>query len=399
MDDPYGRFPWDPWLLDYLFAKLRYRAFHLFTILKRKTRVVSTPIKEGRWFKRNPIKTIFFTLLILMTIVLILAEIILRLNGEKPGLDRLGPAEQQIQTVGELKLIDSFYTDDEGVFKANKNYDWSNGIYGDGVYINSDGFRSIDFKKDNPGRNKILFLGDSFTWGASAKPISNCFVDLVAREGYTVYNTGIGGTGPSQYAFLARKYIPLLKPDYVIVMFYLGNDLYSPLDPLIPNQNLYYITDKLWLYAFDENGQQLTLEESFQKYFIQYYSPQTLKNKIKLFFTNSIVAKKFWLLIKSIKDGYKNKHEMENRVLKLLNQIKRTSEDNYAKFFLFLIPADPDMSDTKTNISAMQRLFKEFNPKTQKSISRLDYTNLPDGHLNNNGHYKMAKFILENLKK
>jgi len=361
---------------------------------------MSTLKKESRWFERNPKKTIFFTLLILTTIVFILAEITLRLIGENPGLYRPGPPGPQIQSVGELKLIDSFYTDGEGVFKANKNYDWSNGKYGDGVYyINSDGFRSIEFKKDDPGGNKILFLGDSFAWGASAKPISNSFVDLVGREGYTVYNTGIPGTGPSQYAFLARKYIPLFKPDYVIVMFCLANDLYSPLDPLIPNQNLYYITDKLWLYAFDENGHHLTLEESFQKYYIQYYSPQTLKNKIKLFFMNSIVAKKFWLLIKSIKDDHKNEHEMENRVLKLLNQIKQTSEENHAKFFLFLIPTHPDMSDTKTNISAMQRLFKDFNPKTPKSISRLDYTDLPDGHLNNNGHYKMAKFILENLKK
>jgi hypothetical protein len=356
-----------------------------------------TPKKEGRWFERNPKKTIFFTLLVLTTIVLISAEIILRLIGEKPGLYRPGPTGQPIQSVGELKLIDSFYTDDEGVFKANKNYDWSNGKYGDGVYINADGFRSIEFKKDNPGGNKILFLGDSFAWGASAKPISNCFVDLVGREGYTVYNTGIPGTGPSQYAFLARKYIPLLKPDYVILIFCLSNDLYSPLDPLIPYQNLYYVTDKLWLYAFDENEHHLSLEESFQKYYIENYSSQTSKNKIKIFLMNSIVAKKFWLLTKSYKDRHKNK-EMENRVLKLLHQIKQTSEENHAKFFLFLIPTHPDMNDTKTNISAMLRLFKYFTPKTPKSVSQLDYAILPDGHFNNNGHDKMAKFIIENLK-
>jgi hypothetical protein len=62
---------------------------------------------------------------------------------------------------------------------------------------------------------KNFFLGDSFTWGASAEPISKCFVDLVGNAGYLIFNTGIPGTKPNQYTYIAEKYIPILKPDFV----------------------------------------------------------------------------------------------------------------------------------------------------------------------------------------
>lgn len=91
--------------------------------------------------------------------------------------------------------------------------------------INSDGFRSITFKNYNTAKTKVLLLGDSFTWGNAASNLTSSFADLLAAKGYVVFNTGISGADPAQYQAIARQYIPLLKPDIIIVNFFMGNDI------------------------------------------------------------------------------------------------------------------------------------------------------------------------------
>jgi len=93
--------------------------------------------------------------------------------------------------------------------------------------FNQEGFRSIAFKKYNSRRKKVLLIGDSFVYGMDAEPRYNCFADILLARGYIVYSAGIPGTDPAQYAAIAQKYIPLLRPDLVIVCFYEGND-YMP---------------------------------------------------------------------------------------------------------------------------------------------------------------------------
>lgn len=89
---------------------------------------------------------------------------------------------------------------------------------------NQAGFRSIAFAPCQTKRKKVLLIGDSFTYGMAARPFYNCFADILLARGYLLYNTGIPGTDPAQYAAIAQKYIPLLKPDLVILCFYEGND-------------------------------------------------------------------------------------------------------------------------------------------------------------------------------
>lgn len=91
--------------------------------------------------------------------------------------------------------------------------------------INKDGFRSIAFKHYSNSKPKILLLGDSFTWGHSTTVKSNCFSDILLANGFVVYNTGISATDVAQYHAIAEKYIPVIKPDIIIVNFFLGNDI------------------------------------------------------------------------------------------------------------------------------------------------------------------------------
>lgn len=90
---------------------------------------------------------------------------------------------------------------------------------------NAEGFRSIPFSSDHSGTPRVLIIGDSFVYGMSARPYYKSFTDILLARGYLVYSAGIPGTDPAQYAAIARKYVPMLRPDMVVVCFYPGNDL------------------------------------------------------------------------------------------------------------------------------------------------------------------------------
>jgi len=90
--------------------------------------------------------------------------------------------------------------------------------------INEEGFRSIPFNKIQSDKKKILLLGDSFVYGLSASPTYYSFADLLLAKGYIVYNTGINGTDPAQYAAILEKYLARLQPDLVLLNFSSASD-------------------------------------------------------------------------------------------------------------------------------------------------------------------------------
>lgn len=113
--------------------------------------------------------------------------------------------------------------------------------------INTDGFRSIEFRKYNHTKPSLLLLGDSFTWGHSAKNKTNSFADILLSKGYVVYNTGITTTDVAQYLAVAEKYIPELQPDFVIVNFYIGNDISYFKREVLPYHPTFYCTNAGYL--------------------------------------------------------------------------------------------------------------------------------------------------------
>ena len=153
-------------------------------------------------------------------------------------------------TTEKFEFYNKFYTDIDGIFKANPEFF----SHSKNKLINHDGFRGNPFEYVDTPRAKILLIGDSFTWGCTARPFTNCFADILQKSGYYVYNGGIPGVDPQQYALIAKKYTPILKPDVVAVCLYLGNDVSS--SPLLmqPNKNLYYLTNFGNLLGYDDNG-------------------------------------------------------------------------------------------------------------------------------------------------
>ena len=91
--------------------------------------------------------------------------------------------------------------------------------------VNVDGFYSIPFDTIGVTGKRILLLGDSFTWGHTADPKTKSFANLLLARNYMVYNTGISGADVVQYGHILNLYHNKIRPDIVILNFFMGNDV------------------------------------------------------------------------------------------------------------------------------------------------------------------------------
>ena len=87
------------------------------------------------------------------------------------------------------------------------------------------GFDNWGFRNSEvPTSVDIVALGDSHTYGNTAK-MREAWPAVVAREtGVTVYNMGLGGYGPNQYYELLNRRALSLHPKQVLVGLYMGDD-------------------------------------------------------------------------------------------------------------------------------------------------------------------------------
>lgn len=357
--------------------------------------------KEQNWFYEHRYLSNLILVLISSLLTFLVFEFGLRLSGKKPGYV---PRYANFKLVNQLEVYQKFLTDREGVFKANPNYEWPENEY---IQINSDGFRSMEFKRYETTRTKILFLGDSHTWGASAKPITNSFVDIVSRQGYLTFNTGIAGTGPNQYAYLAQKYVPLLKPDIVAVMFSMANDL-GPANPMLAHKNPWHVTNAGWIRGFDENGNYMSPQDAYDYYLAEdnaAYVKDTsnsLRGAVQQIFMRSVIGTYTWVglgLGKPRLTHFEKKGDVQvQNTQEYLSRIKTVSEKYGARFMLFLIPAHPEIKNKSNSIEDNLHIFEDYDPFIPDFLTRYDYTDLPDRHLSNLGHRKYAEFIIRILE-
>lgn len=82
------------------------------------------------------------------------------------------------------------------------------------------GFRN----RSAPREADIVAIGDSHTYGNTARMIDS-WPSVVAREtGLEVYNLALGGYGPNQYSFLLKEKGLRLHPKVVLCGVYMGDD-------------------------------------------------------------------------------------------------------------------------------------------------------------------------------
>jgi len=103
------------------------------------------------------------------------------------------------------------------------------------VSNNSVGMRDVEIGEKQRGEYRIAFLGDSFTWGVGVS-YGERFTEIAEKLDPDIrsLNFGVSGFSPVQYLLQIDR-VFALKPDYVVLVFCLGNDLtdnveYRPYD-------------------------------------------------------------------------------------------------------------------------------------------------------------------------
>ena len=269
--------------------------------------------------------------------------------------------------------------------------------------FNSDGFKSIAFRKYHSKAKSILLLGDSFTWGHSASNLTNCFADLLLAKGYMVYNTGIIGTDPAQYLQIARVLIPKLEPDFVVVNFYMGNDIvYFERKPL-PYVPVFYSTNAGNLLSCPEGIYFKDANEAYE-HFLSLMKISTGKNLFIALCSKSVVGTLLWSALEKrgmLKPGTQANGK-EYDVSKVpyydkpysnmqLAEIKTIAEQYKAAFIIVAIPAieKGEKLLLPQDVPGLFEGLEYFVPP----VTRKHYLQKIDGHYNDEGHALHAAFI------
>ncbi|MBL7777775.1 MAG: SGNH/GDSL hydrolase family protein [Chitinophagales bacterium] len=268
--------------------------------------------------------------------------------------------------------------------------------------VNEEGFRSIRFKDYTSAKKKVLLLGDSFTWGHSAYDITNSFADILLSRGYAVYNTGISGADPAQYLAIAQKYIPLLRPDVVIVNFYSGNDvIYFDRKPE-PYQPLFYTTNAGNIIAQPQHRYFTTADSAYQFAMACSYIPKrTPFNKLC---SRTVASTFLWKLVSMTGylntipvgyDAYFDEAQKEERTTPTANEellaIQQIAKKSNARCEVVFIPETKRWNKLSTPTD-YRGLADSIAIVIPQPITLAHYKK-EDGHFNNEGHQVYADFL------
>ena len=371
-------------------------------------------------------KSIYFYI-VAPLLVLFLSESLLRILKFQPGV--LMPPkeirEMALNFSDTLYVLEAFIPDSLGVMKYNPTYDTSS-FDTDfsqflpelrmrikkhilNVPINSDGFQDDEFtSKDTLGKKKVLLLGDSFTWGYSADPIANSFSNLLGKEeGFVTYNLGVPGSDLATYLKLSEVYTPIIKPDFVIINFYVSNDFlyyrkilkkfkYSDIYPTNVGAFLsmnYETIGKDSIEVFDSYTD--AYNHAAQKYTWKGETNYVLQHTLKY---SALIAQ-----IVRIVYGYYEPHvnstflPAEDCTREYLLRTDSICNSNGAVLLLAVI--NNGNSDNTAEIEECKKHFGNFPFYMPDNIRKPDdFFPSPDGHFNNTGHKKYEQFLLDILE-
>jgi hypothetical protein len=316
----------------------------------------------------------------------------------------------------DLKIQQHTFTDSLGINKIIPNNKYLAPEY----KTNKEGFRSnyeysqktIDSLKECS--QVIMFIGDSYTEGCCAHPITKSFVDLIDQDlRYSALNFGVGGTDPLQYSLIAQNYVPALMPDMVIVALCLGNDFIDYRRKPAPNKVLYYQTNYNWLNAmlpkshpdYAPNKYFKDWEEA-KSYYLQ--NNTIVGEEVSLFEKMFIIPSSFNSFIYFIPKVYKKYNALRKSTRSFnepteiydidtynnLTAIKEICDRTNIPFILIGIPTVRDMKlDQHATYLKYQSKLNDLHLHYPQNFDQNDFVSEDNDHFNNEGHLKFSKFI------
>jgi hypothetical protein len=333
-------------------------------------------------------------ILITLVILFFLAEIGLRILSKfyAPLKFITYSKHEQIDIEGAKSLADLF-----NIMPINKQA--GSNLFG--FIINSKNFRTPEYQEEKiPGTYRIVFIGDSFTRSSGPLPYPYHFTAVfgemlksaLKNEKFEIINLGVNGVGPKFEKRVLQLEGIKLKPDLVVLQFFVGNDFVD--DYYHHHQHKLSLKEKILLKSYLmrtlDMGRKiffhfLSLEHSYGLLFkksrpgtyigsLHDYKPNkptfrkgdflNLKwQRMVIFFHKSFPAKN-WKMIQ-----------------RDLLEIKKVCESHGAQLVVMIIPDEVQIN---------QSLLNEIVSRRNKKISDLE-VDLPqqimDGFLKANGFY------------
>lgn len=365
---------------------------------------------KSNWKSRLKSQIIIFSVLFLVL------EIILRIFGFRAGtsIDEFKP-----QTHPEY--VERFVSDESGINHLKRG----NSMSMPGTVINNQGFRgdidytphTIDSLKKRSGKEVVMIIGDSYVEGCCPDSVSISFPDLLNKsKKYAVLNFGVAGTDPLQYELVAKKYIPLLKPDRVVVAIYFGNDISffkrvpTPYVPLtFPFKNNKWIFQVAPNYLSGEVDYLFKSEKEAYQFFLDKYTLRgNNRNGFEKTISYSVIFSKLYLAVELRRKLWKWQDLNRNVKVVDADEVTYSRISNISNIcdslnvpLLFVgIPAPEEAKEGKGLKAKYQKDFKTINWHVPFNFTTDDYDGKDAGnHFNNQGHKKYADFLEQLLDK
>ncbi|MEI9958269.1 MAG: hypothetical protein WDM90_18635 [Ferruginibacter sp.] len=375
-------------------------------------------IQKSKLTRGKKIKFIFFTMLFLLTIIFVFAEIILGITKYESTYDKM----QRISfthakwwacdSVDGPRYIANQVTPEDSMFFSKEEWYYKRlQMVNNAGYHDTDNFTDISPNSDSL---RVLVDGDSFTWGASSD-VGSSYVDVFEKDlkkAYPsiVWNTGIPATGTNHAIFTTKKFLPLQKSNYVVLGFYVGNDFGDnlvPFDKLIFNK----LASCYNLYDYDKNFKpyQITEHEAYKKATGSY--PMEELN----FFQKILIRSRVVTFLSDLKDKVVNRisgnkakaNEQEYKMTKeYLKQLNDYVKENNAELIVLVIPSRDDVIKKEIYYLNTIKILDELSVKYVDPLSQFkedDYLKINGGHWKNRAHilvgHALSKYLLDYIEK
>lgn len=112
---------------------------------------------------------------------------------------------------------------------------------------NSLGFRSPEIGPKRDGEYRIMLLGDSFFWGVGVEESETVASELerAGSPNLSVHNFAVVGYNTVQELIVARSYVERVRPDHIILGYFVGNDMVSNAMTFIDDNGDYAASDEM----------------------------------------------------------------------------------------------------------------------------------------------------------
>lgn len=236
-----------------------------------------------------------------------------------------------------------------------------------------------------------------------------------------VWNTGIPGIGQKQELYILKHYFPILKPQIVILGFFM-NDFYDNLYPM----GIHYVyEDGPWInrYELDSNlnVKVLTPKEAYlrsylaPRNFIEYLETSRLFSLVfdaivglDSFIHHSAGKKEKPYSTVGNKSSFENNSNWVKQqglsfklTINLLKEIQSYVSQKNSTLMLLIIPEASDLDELGENYKKAIRICRELRIECIEVIDILkkkDYTNPPDLHWTESGHKKVGELLVKRVR-